>query len=208
MTSNINQLSVNTRLRQNGAVLAMALVFLLLLTIIGISAITTTTLQEKMSGNMLDRNLSFQAAEAALRDGERHVDNAITDTTAFSLTCVNGLCEPALATAATLNISVWDSGLVDWGSSSTTSIQFGSITGTTPLPGLAAQPRYIIERLTEKLNAPGGTTGAQIVNTGGYSGSTNKETTNLSSSGRFYRVTARATGRTGAQVMLQSTYRK
>ncbi|HEX19547.1 MAG TPA: hypothetical protein ENG78_01810 [Acidiferrobacteraceae bacterium] len=209
MTSNIKQSSAGTGKHQAGAVLAMALVFLLLLTIIGISSITTTTLQEKMAGNMQDRNIAFQAAEAALRDGERHVDNNIADTAVFYTNCTNGLCLPATATTGTISIYVWDTGgAADWSNSSTTSIQFGSVTGTTQLPGLFDQPRYIIEQLPATLNAPGGSIGAETVNAGGYSGSNNPNTTNNSSSGRFYRVTTRATGRTGAQVMLQSIYRK
>lgn len=43
---------------------------LLLLTIIGVTAIQTTSLEEKMAGNMRDQNLAFQAAESALRVGE------------------------------------------------------------------------------------------------------------------------------------------
>ena len=44
----------------------MALVFLLLLTILGIAALNTTSLEEKMAHNVKDRNLAFQAAESAL----------------------------------------------------------------------------------------------------------------------------------------------
>lgn len=208
MSSNIKQLSVNTRKRQTGVVLAVALIFLLLLTIISISAITTTTLQEKMAGNMLDRNIAFQAAEAALRDGERHIDTNIIDATLFFTNCAGGLCEPATATGTVNDPHVWESGIVDWSSGSATSVRFGSVTGVTILPGLSDQPRYIIERLPDTLNAPGGSVGGVTINGGGYSGSNNPNTTNNSSSGRFYRITARATGRTGAQVLLQTIYRK
>ena len=53
-----------------GAVLIISLIMLLLLTIIGVTAIQTTSLEEKMAGNMRDQNLAFQAAESALRVGE------------------------------------------------------------------------------------------------------------------------------------------
>ncbi len=56
--------------RQRGAVLIVSLIFLLLMTLIGVTAMQTTTLQERMAGNMRDQNLAFQAAEAALRQGE------------------------------------------------------------------------------------------------------------------------------------------
>ena len=52
---------------QNGSVLLISLVILLVLTIVGVSAMRNTTLEEKMAGNMRDKGLSFQAAEATLR---------------------------------------------------------------------------------------------------------------------------------------------
>ncbi|UZJ59917.1 PilX N-terminal domain-containing pilus assembly protein [Pseudomonas sp. KU26590] len=50
--------------------LIVSLVFLLLLTLIGISSMQNATLQEKMSGSVKFRNESFQLAEAAVRIGE------------------------------------------------------------------------------------------------------------------------------------------
>jgi type IV pilus assembly protein PilX len=58
---------------QRGAVLIVSLIFLLLLTLIGTTAMRTTTLQERMAGNSRDVNLSLQAAESALRAGESWV---------------------------------------------------------------------------------------------------------------------------------------
>lgn len=57
-------------LRQQGAVLIVALIMLLLLTIIGLSSMRGTSLQENMASNMRDSNLALQASEAALRKGE------------------------------------------------------------------------------------------------------------------------------------------
>lgn len=56
--------------RQRGMVLLVSLVFLLLLTMLGISSMQNATLQEKMAGSVGQRNKSFQAAEAVLRRGE------------------------------------------------------------------------------------------------------------------------------------------
>jgi type IV pilus assembly protein PilX len=58
---------------QRGMALLVSLVFLLLLTLIGISSMQNATLQEKMAGSVAVRNQSFQAAEAALRVGESAV---------------------------------------------------------------------------------------------------------------------------------------
>jgi type IV pilus assembly protein PilX len=59
-----------SRNNQSGAVLLVGLIMLLLLTIIGLSSIRGADLQERMAGNLRDRNLAFQSTEAALRMGE------------------------------------------------------------------------------------------------------------------------------------------
>ena len=51
----------------------VALIMLLLLTIIGLSSMRGTSLQENMAGNMRDGNLALQASEAALRKAEEVV---------------------------------------------------------------------------------------------------------------------------------------
>jgi type IV pilus assembly protein PilX len=58
---------------QRGMALLVSLVFLLLLTLIGLSSMQSATLQEKMAGSVALRNQSFQGAEAALRVGESAV---------------------------------------------------------------------------------------------------------------------------------------
>ncbi|KAA0985604.1 pilus assembly protein PilX [Pseudomonas sp. ANT_J12] len=66
----------NMQTRQQGMALLVSLVFLLLLTVIGISSMQNATLQEKMAGSVTLRNQSFQLAEAALRMGESAVQLA------------------------------------------------------------------------------------------------------------------------------------
>ncbi|WP_417227672.1 pilus assembly PilX family protein [Amphritea sp.] len=56
--------------KERGAVLIISLIFLLILSFIGISSMQGTSVQEKMAGNLRDRNSAFSAAEAALREGE------------------------------------------------------------------------------------------------------------------------------------------
>ncbi len=46
--------------------LIMALVILLILTILGVTAMTTSSLEEKMSGNIQEQNRAFQAAESGI----------------------------------------------------------------------------------------------------------------------------------------------
>jgi type IV pilus assembly protein PilX len=55
---------------QRGAALIVAMVMLLAMTLVGVTAVRNTTLQERMAGNLRDSNLAFQSAERALREGE------------------------------------------------------------------------------------------------------------------------------------------
>ncbi|MFQ5660924.1 MAG: PilX N-terminal domain-containing pilus assembly protein [Gammaproteobacteria bacterium] len=66
--------------KQNGAALFVCLMLLLVMTLIGVSAITSSTLEEKMAGNIRNKHLSFQAAEAALRAGEAVAAGLPSDT--------------------------------------------------------------------------------------------------------------------------------
>ncbi len=67
---------------QDGAALAISLIMLLLLTILGITAMQTTTTQERMAGNARERNNAFQVGEAGLSAGETYLGKAVLD--AFS----------------------------------------------------------------------------------------------------------------------------
>ncbi|HWH85399.1 MAG TPA: PilX N-terminal domain-containing pilus assembly protein [Pseudomonas sp.] len=67
------RIPLQQRQAQRGMVLLVSLVFLLLLTLIGLSSMQSANLQEKMAGSVSLRNQSFQAAEAALRVGESAV---------------------------------------------------------------------------------------------------------------------------------------
>ena len=51
---------------QQGAVLLIGLIMLLILTVIGTSGITTVTMEEKMVSNMQDDTRSYEGAETAL----------------------------------------------------------------------------------------------------------------------------------------------
>lgn len=51
---------------QKGVALPVALIMLLIATMIGLASIKTATNQEKITANMYDRSLAYQAAEAAL----------------------------------------------------------------------------------------------------------------------------------------------
>ncbi|MCG8432639.1 MAG: PilX N-terminal domain-containing pilus assembly protein, partial [Gammaproteobacteria bacterium] len=56
--------------QQQGAILVFCLIFLTVLTMMGVSGMESTTLEERMSANMVDKERAFNAAETALQAGE------------------------------------------------------------------------------------------------------------------------------------------
>jgi type IV pilus assembly protein PilX len=92
---------------QRGAILIIAMVMLLLLTIIGLSSMRGTSLQESMAGNMRDSSLAFQAAEAALRKGEEVVDG-FSDMDALDAAPLTGTYSdfPGVSTSPAYRISL------------------------------------------------------------------------------------------------------
>jgi len=59
--------------RQKGAALFISLMFLIILTLIGLSAANVGIMQERMAGNVKQSNIAFQRAEAGLRAIEQRV---------------------------------------------------------------------------------------------------------------------------------------
>ncbi|MGE3296759.1 MAG: PilX N-terminal domain-containing pilus assembly protein [Porticoccaceae bacterium] len=120
------------RSRQQGLVLPLALILLVVLTLAGVGAARVNILQERMVAATHNRQLAFQAGEAALREGERFLQQAALP--AFSGS--GGLYLAPLPSAP----SVWDGwSASDWGSNG---IAYGGTLGE-----VAAQPVYIIEEL-------------------------------------------------------------
>ena len=72
--------SLPQRSRQQGAILVVALVILLLMTMVGLTSSVNTVLQQKMSIAYQQRGMSSLAAEAALRTAEAYLTANITRT--------------------------------------------------------------------------------------------------------------------------------
>lgn len=64
------QPSKNGKQRQAGVALITGLIFLVMLTLIALTAMQSTTLEERMAGNSRSRDAAFQGAEAAVRAAE------------------------------------------------------------------------------------------------------------------------------------------
>lgn len=114
---------------QRGAALAVCLVLLLVVTILGVTSMRTTTLQERMAGNMRDSNLAFQAAEAALREGEEFLQQA----TLPAFTGAGGLLQRQDDAG---QASFW--GSFDWA---------GNSRQAPARADTADEPRFVIEEL-------------------------------------------------------------
>ena len=171
---------------QRGASLIVALMFLIVLTILGLVSVRSSTLHERMAGNDRDRSVAFEAAEAALRDAERDVQNNITPANVFAVGCGAGLCLPS-----TTAVPVWES--VAWTNADSRLYGATSGAGAFPIADVTQPPRYIIELLPNILQACAGC--PQDVGAAG--------------GGTPYRITARGWGRRGTtQVILQSIYVK
>lgn len=78
---------------QQGMALFVSLIFLLLLTIIGVVGMQNATLQEKMAGNSKFKNESLQYAESGLRAGEDVIADAVAEGTSLICdACVGSQC--------------------------------------------------------------------------------------------------------------------
>ncbi len=118
---------------QAGVVLVVSLFMLLLLSLIGLSGMQSTVLEEKMASNSRDQNIAFQAAEAALRAGESFIMANNMATFTPNPVNANGLH----LTTENLNYRT----AATWGNA-----QSQVYPNTIPL--VAVQPRYYIEYLS------------------------------------------------------------
>ncbi|AIC09220.1 pilus assembly PilX family protein [Xylella fastidiosa] len=93
--------------RQRGISLIVILLLLLVMTLIGLAVLRTTLLQERMSANLRDRSLSFQTAEAALRDAEEFIrtENAKGHVAGYDCTAAGSQCPAIPENTYTGNLS-------------------------------------------------------------------------------------------------------
>ncbi len=167
--------------RQHGAALLVCLIILVLVTLMGLTSMRTSVLQEKMSGANSDKTLAFQAAEMALRDAEKVVRLSLSSSTGFAVNCAAAKCvaKPGEKSAAET---------VDWDSNQAGT--YGDASKASAIPGVARQPSYIIELMTS-MKPPLGNSADQR------------------KKGTPYRITAIGYGKLErTKVQIQSTYYK
>ncbi len=172
------------RRRERGVVLVVSLLMLLVLTLIGLAATRSTTIDQRLTAAHRDNAVAMQAAEAALRNGESLLNGAgLPD---FSLN-TNG--------AYTLD-TMGDWHNINWDDpTATIAYQGGLQGGAANAPSVT--PRYFIVLTPYFLPTPGSSLSADVAET----------------SKTIYYVYARAVGlRTGinlsdsSAVVLKSIY--
>lgn len=161
---------INLHRQQQGATLIVGLIFLVALTLLGVMAMKSAVLQERMAGGSRDHSLAVHAAEAALRDAKRDImgfkaDGTVCVTGAagcrtvnhlgvsgsveYQATCPNGLCRDNPCTGGGYTFGVGPH--IAFPMTGGPSVVYGTFT-SPPLPappiaiaGVATQPRYLIE---------------------------------------------------------------
>ncbi len=115
---------------ERGAVLVVGLMILVVLSILGVTTMQTSTIEEKMANNMGQRQLAFQAAEAGLRQAEGRLSGlgGIDPTL------------PILTPAAPGSTPLWNTA----GRWTGTNSEVGS-----GIANVVEQPRYIVEMVQE-----------------------------------------------------------
>lgn len=113
---------------QCGATLIVGLIMLLVLTLLGVAAMSNVSLQEKMAGGLMDRHHAFQAAEMALREAETRLAKPPLPSGdgVFDITVGDGQPNP-------YDLSVWSSNYIE----------------AAPIDGMDQAPRYRIERASD-----------------------------------------------------------
>lgn len=164
---------------QRGVTLIVGLMIVLLMGVLSLAAIRGSGLQESMAGNMRDRNLAFQSAESALRDGEG-VIMAPGALPAFNGTNGRHQMRSGANSPSRMSDANWaDTNLI--------------ATTTLGLTGVYAQPVYILEELPADIGKEASASGSGI------------DADSLYLETIPYRVTVRAVGQTNDSVVkLQS----
>ncbi|HSW13321.1 MAG TPA: PilX N-terminal domain-containing pilus assembly protein [Solimonas sp.] len=184
--------ALSPRRKQQGAVLVVGLVVLLVLTLLSLSSIRSTSLEERMTNNTQDLQIAFQLAEAALREGEELLQQPVVPV----FNNATGLYKydpPDTDNPQIPYVPLWKRSSTQW-------INSTVMQTAAPPPLDRAHGQYLIEQLAvTDAASPGESLAAD---------SATEVRTFV-----IYRITARGWGATGRDnpepmVLLQSTFRR
>jgi type IV pilus assembly protein PilX len=127
--------------RQRGVTLIVALIFLAILMLLGVTVAQTSSMEERMAGNTRDRDLALQSAEAALKAADTAMKALPKDAAGKITTVFDGSTAGYVAynPANASNAAYWNA--YNWSGASQTA--------ATSLSQVAQQPRYVIEKLPD-----------------------------------------------------------
>ena len=125
---------------QAGSALILALTILLVLTILGVTAMRTTSLEDKMAGNARDAQKAFEAAEYALRQAELAIVNRTITQNQFNN--AGALFRDRVPG----DDEAWTSE-ANWGAA-TNAVLYPD--WTDPIPKVSRAPQFIIQRVDAK----------------------------------------------------------
>lgn len=194
------------RARQRGAVLFLAMVFLILLAVLAVTASSTSIMQERMTGAMRNRQLGLMGAESTLRGGEQFLWNLSFDIRQPLPPCLGssttGDCVYMVGRDGVLNPKAqafrtsrtWLNPATDGARAYPQDLTL--LSGSAITANLAAQPRYMIEYLGPASQPPFRSGGALFP----------QSTTSRVGEHHLYRITARSQGGTGAVVRVAESY--
>lgn len=169
--------------KQQGALLVTSLVFLVIMTLIGVTAMRTAVLDEKMASNFRCSKIAFEAAEASILNAERDmIANLVVPLDSFDGNLGTSghegrywLTQNEPSVNSLFTVGTWTSGNA-------------SASYSSNIAGIATQPRWLTKVLA--IDGP----------------------LNLSMEGEtgvVFRTTARGTGCTDESVvMVRTIYRK
>lgn len=127
----------DVRRGERGAVLVVGLVFLLLMTLIGATAFSVATLEERMAGNTRDRLRAFEAAEQALRDCEDHLSGPLPPAFSADGSTDRGMYAAPDPDRAPAEKPKWQT--IAW--------EADAVRQLSGVPDVAEQPRCIVQQL-------------------------------------------------------------
>lgn len=161
---------------QRGASLIVVLLLLLVVTLLGLAAMRSTLLQERMAGNMVARGQAFQSAEAALREAEAFATGLPTPPGSG---CSAGVCAMTKGGA----VPAWQAAGF-WNSSG----------GYRTATGAGAEgSKYVVEDYGQAESSS-------------CTASIDMSASPCTDARQVYRITVMNQPASGAQVMLQSTF--
>lgn len=134
--------------RERGAALIVTVLLMLVISMLALTALVRNNLDERMAFNQRDRQLAFQAAEGALRAAEEMIVNNVggnfsplmVSNIAVDCTQSTGFCRSIESDPGWRRI-----GVAAWEDQSQITVALGTNSQRTPIQGVSAQPRYLIE---------------------------------------------------------------